>query len=116
MQNRQDEFDERFPQVDTIRAEYVLCSTGKGDHDAEYQYALDKRFIFESIKCTNRCCLNGEYKLWPEISAMISNREVIKEGSFLCNGNEGTKRNYKRCLDYIKYKITITYKGKQSED
>lgn len=113
MTNRQDEFKKMFPQIDTIRVEYVLCSTGKGDHNADYKYIINDWLVLEPIKCKNPCCLNGEYKLWYEIPRVAKSQEAIKEGSILCEGNEGTKRKYKRCLDYIKYKMIILYKVEQ---
>lgn len=117
-------FAEAFPEIDTIRLEYSEKGVVPQYYhrlNAEGEYAwcrTDKNAIGEFINCSNPLCYNGGINVGHVIREMVKNREETKEGSAICQGNEGSpkgRRIYRSCLNYFKYKITITYKDNEKQ-
>ena len=117
-EDEQDGFDEMFPQIDALEVNFVQCpdSFGKDDKDIKYQEKLeDKNTIFRRIRCTNWSCNDGGYSFLDKISEMVKNRVEIKEDKIHCCGivkaPKGRQKLPQYCGNYIKYKISITYKA-----
>jgi hypothetical protein len=118
MKNRQDEFDEMFPQIDTIQVEYAQCPDSRGQYDdhIKYQATLkDKSTIFGRISCTNLSCNNGGYSFLDKISEVVKNQEKTAKTEIVCCGivkpPSGRQKLPKHCGNYMKCRISITYKA-----
>lgn len=102
-------FEKAFPQIKDISV--VVTESGVGVYGNDLSY-YNKQHLGEYIKCSNSLCYNGGFSIGHIIRDMVHNKEVDKESSKLCQGNEGSpkgRRIYRKCLNIFKYKIHIDY-------
>lgn len=111
-------FEDAFPGIATIRIEYEETGQGvrrfgTGGHEGAGKGILtDKKRIGQYLRCSNPLCYGGGYDIVSVVRDMVSKNEEEREGSGCCQGNEGSpkgQRIYRTCMNYFKYRITITY-------
>lgn len=113
-------FDEAFPQIATIRIDYVEVGEGvngwgtREGEDVGRVILTDKNQIGEYLRCRNRLCYGGGFAVGNLIRDMVYKKETEREGLETCGGYEGSPKGHKRyrdCMNYFKFKIAITYRG-----
>lgn len=113
-------FSEAFPDIDDIKVEVIETSEPKTDKMLkEEKYQNNKRaygkLLGEFIDCSNRFCYNGGFSIGDIIRTMVSQKQISKEGSTICQGYEGSakgRRRYRSCLHCFYYHVEIKYKDK----
>ena len=101
-------FEKAFPDVEECVVE--VEETGRGRFKSLNQDAKHHRNPGRYINCSNPECYNGGFDIGSAIHDMVRARETEREGSELCQGNEGSpkgRRIYKKCQNFFEYKITI---------
>lgn len=103
-------FEEAYPNVEDAIIEWKESTLGINPS------GLGRASIKELgglIQCRNPLCRRGGFEIDFELGMMIRKKETVKEDMLVCPGDEGSpkgRRPGKRCLNGIKYKITVTYK------
>jgi len=113
-------FEEAYPDIESIKIEYTESGVGAYSHifnersEGKYKRCLsDKNYIAEYIRCSNRLCVHGGFCVGEKIRDLVREKETAFEGTIFCCGNEGSpkgRRIYRRCLNNIEVKITLSYK------
>ena len=102
-------FEKAFPQIKDISVVVTEMGTGvRGNYSRSY----NKHYLSEYINCSNSLCYNGGFSIGSIIRDMVYKKEIDKEGSEMCQGNEGSpkgRRIYRKCVNIFKYKIHIDY-------
>ncbi len=103
-------FEKAFPQIKNIDVE--VEETGNGTYNSSRTSHYSKTYISEYVNCSNPMCYNGGFSLGSIIREMVYKKETEREGSTICQGNEGSpkgRRIYRKCLNHFSYKIQIEY-------
>lgn len=115
-------FDKAFPTLQDVLIEY--CEVGKGesvryvlgrDDPSGYHYGppCSFRSLGGLIRCGNPVCSRGGYEIDFDVHDMVRRKLVEKEFTRRCQGDEGSPKGQRlgrRCLNYLRYKITVQYK------
>lgn len=112
-------FEKAFPGIESIRVD--VNETGEIRFGGNRTYTNSS--LGEFVNCSNSMCYNGGFRIGDVVREMNYKREENREGSAICQGNEGSpkgRRIYRKCLNHFDYKITIKYKDvvedKQKDD
>jgi hypothetical protein len=109
-------FEKIFPRIRNIKIE--VKETGTGTFNSRISH-YKKESSSEYINCSNPICYNGGFKLGDIIRKMVYKNESDREGSAMCQGNEGSPKGriiYKKCWNDFSYKIQIEYLELQDEE
>ncbi len=100
-------FEEAFPDIDSIRIE--VKESGRGTYGDGFRYETAKEYV----NCSNPICYGGGFSLGNLIRKMVSNNEESFESHELCKGYEGSPKGAKRyrsCFNSFKVRIYLKYK------
>jgi len=107
-------FENAFPEIEHCIVEVHESGYGRSGRGEEtHRY----RNPGEYINCSNPVCYNGGFNIGGPIREMVRSRETHREGSALCQGNEGSpkgRRIYGKCMNFFKYQITVKYRSPNS--
>lgn len=108
-------FEKAFPEVEECLVEVKERGPGVSNWPTA---TVRHRNPGEYINCSNPLCYNGGFRVGSDIREMVSKRETQREGSKICQGNEGSpkgRRVYRKCTNYFRYKITVKYKPESAQ-
>lgn len=116
-------FEDAFPMVASIRIAYKESGMGvsvfeQDDAEGFAHHITNKVYVPEYIRCSNGLCVHGGYRIAEKIREMVNNKETASSGSIICCGNEGSpkgRRIYRKCYNFIKYKVEIAYKAEDEQ-
>jgi len=103
-------FEKAFPQIKDISVE--ITESGVGVYHGHGTSHYNKHNLGEYINCSNSLCYNGGFSIGTIIREMVYKKEQEREGTAICQGNEGSpkgRRIYRKCLNLFTYKIYIDY-------
>lgn len=103
-------FEKAFPEIKNIDVEVI--ETGDGTNNGSRTSHYGKINIKEYVNCSNPMCYNGGFRLGEIIRDMVYKKEIERDGSIMCQGNEGSHKSrsiYTKCLNHFSYKIQIEY-------
>jgi len=103
-------FEKAFPEIKNINVE--VKETGNGTYNSSRTSHYSKEYIGEYVNCSNPACYNGGFRLGGIIREMVYKKETEREGSAMCQGNEGSPKGrkiYRKCWNDFSYKIQIEY-------
>ncbi len=107
---RKVEFEEAFPQIDTIIVE--VEEEGEGVFAEINKQIYRKNDLGEFIDCSNSICYNGGFSIGQIIRQMVSEERTDLETSKICQGFEGSpkgRNRYRSCLNRFKIGVHINY-------
>lgn len=107
-------FEKAFPEIKNINFE--VRENGKGTYNNGRTSHYCKIDISEYVNCSNPICYNGGFSIGAIIREMVYKKETDREGSTMCQGNEGSpngRKIYRKCWNDFSYKIQIEYYNKE---
>ena len=119
-------FDDAFPNVEDADVEYF--ESGKFDskvrgslyfsqHSEQPERQPERHSIKHNggvIPCSNPLCRRGGFEIDGVLLATRQSREIEREGSVSCRGDEGSpkgQRRGSRCGNKVRYKLIVKYKA-----
>ena len=107
-------FEKAFPEIKDISVE--VKETGRGTYNGSRTSHYSNSNIGEYVNRSNSMCYNGGFRLGGIIREMVYKKETVREGSAMCQGNEGSPKGrkiYRKCWNDFSYKIQIEYYEKE---
>jgi hypothetical protein len=105
-------FDEAFPDLEDAIVEWE--ETGAGlDEWSRGPHTVSLRHRGGLLRCSNPLCRRGGFEVDLEVSLLRMKHETEKAGELWRPGDEGSpkgRRMGRRCLNRIKYKLTLKYR------
>jgi hypothetical protein len=105
-------FEKAFPEIEELSIQIEDYGHGVNQWN-KFRSFSKSNSSGEYIDCINPLCYNGGFSIGDILREMIKNKEEIKDGSCICQGNEGSpkgRRVYRKCLNMFIYKVKIKFK------
>lgn len=111
-------FENAFPTLNAVFIESV--EVGKGTDFSigapwpeQPTYGFKHRLSGGLVRCSNPYCNRGGYEIDMDVHNLIRENAESREFRKACRGDEGSpkgRRIGRRCLNYLRYRITLEYK------
>jgi len=111
---RRGTFDEVYPEIKAIAVQ--VREMGEGSSGRTSRYGT---FPGDRLPCSNPSCVKGGFLIGGLLDSIVyvrrsgarSLREGTGETTISCDGNEGSARLKKRCLNSAHVSISVSYQG-----